>query len=239
MIRGTQVVIPIFAYNPSTFAPATGLLDLAAKLSKDGAAPASATNYPAEIDAVNLPGWYRLTLTATETDCVTMVINATSATATVDAVVLDFLPSDYAKASDVPTVQAIQSGLAKPGDAMTLTAAYDAAKTAPDVAGALASYGTAKTSDLEPLVTSSELAALETHGDTAWAGATASAVAQAVLTTPADAGKGNTLQNAIRSLTGTWAVDGDTIKIKDKNGTVVLTMAMTKDADGNYTGATL
>jgi hypothetical protein len=122
MIRGIQVTIPFFAYNPVTFAPATGLLDLTAVISKDGATPASATNTPAEIDAITLPGWYRVTLTTTETDCVMMILKVTSATATVDPVILDFSPADYAKTTNIPTVQSIQTGLATDTDVQQILA---------------------------------------------------------------------------------------------------------------------
>ena len=341
MKRGAQATIPFYMYNSSTHAGVTGLQDVAVRISKDGAATTAATNSAAEVDPTYLPGWYKVTLTTTEMDAGIIVLQATSATAVADPVVLGTSPADYAtasalsslqthgdtewstatiptsdiaaikdktdnlpsspaatgdamtltaaydaakqtvdvagalatygasKTSDIPSVASIQSGLATgaqitaleatgnanwktatgfavAGDAMTLTSAYDAAKTPVDVGAALASYGTAKATDIPSvesvqtgLATSAEIAALQEHGDVAWAGATAAAVAQAVLTTPADSGKANTLQNALRAVTGPWVIENDTLKIKTATGTTVLSVALTKDSDGNFIGASI
>ena len=83
MQRATQGNILLYAYDPVTGAPATGLASNAvmAYISKDGATPVQTTNSVEEVSATNQPGWYRLTLTATETDCASALITATHATA--------------------------------------------------------------------------------------------------------------------------------------------------------------
>ena len=60
-----------------------------------------------------------------------------------------------------------------------------------------------------------------------------------MMNTPADIGKNNTLRNAIRAVTAPWAVEGNTVKVKDASGNTVLSLAMRKDEDGNYIGAGL
>ena len=78
---------------------------MTAYISKNGATPAQTTNSVEEISSTNQPGWYRLTLTATETDCTGALITATHATAKFATTLVDFQPSDYATASALSTLQ--------------------------------------------------------------------------------------------------------------------------------------
>ena len=89
MKRGTSTTIPFFMRNASTFAGVSGLLDVTVRISKDGAATAAATNSIVEVDSTYLPGWYKITLTATETDCEILILQAASTTAAADPIVLE------------------------------------------------------------------------------------------------------------------------------------------------------
>ena len=271
MKRGVQAVIPFFMYDASTFDGVSGLLDVSVRISKDGGATSSTTNSAVEIDATYLPGWYKVTLITTEMDCGILILQATSATAKADPIVIETTPADYATASglsalqnhgdstwatasvptaDIAAIKAKTDNLplspAATGDAMTLTSDYNAARTPVDVGASLTAYGAAKTTDIPSvesvqygLATSGQIAALEAHGDVAWAGVSAENIAHTLLTTPADAGRGNTLQNALRAVTGNWVLENDTLKIKTANGNTVLAVALTKDSDGNFIGASL
>lgn len=108
----------------------------AVKISKNGGAGATATGSVTAVDATNNPGWYKLTLTTTETNTLgDLVLSATATGAdptdrllvvesatlsTVDTVV----DAVKAKTDNLPAAPAAT------GAAMTLTSAYDAAKTA-------------------------------------------------------------------------------------------------------------
>ena len=81
MQRATQGNILLYAYDPVTGAPATGLTGVTSYISKDGGTPTQTTNSVEEVSSTNQPGWYSLTLTATETDCASALVTATHATA--------------------------------------------------------------------------------------------------------------------------------------------------------------
>ena len=107
MQRATQGTILLYAYDPVTGAPATGLASNAvtAYISKDGATPAQTTNSVEEVSSTTQPGWYSLTLTATETDCASALVTATHATARFTTTVVNVHPSDYATASALSSLQ--------------------------------------------------------------------------------------------------------------------------------------
>ena len=107
MQRATQGTITLYAYDPVTGSAATGLISSAVTsyISKDGAAPAQTTNSVEEISSAYLPGWYRLTLTSTETNCTSALITATHATAKFTVTEVEFHPSDYATASALSALQ--------------------------------------------------------------------------------------------------------------------------------------
>ena len=107
MKQATQGTILLYAYDPVTGTPATDLFGFAVTtyISKDGGTPAQTTNSVSEINSTNQPGWYKLTLTATETDCASALITATHTTARFATTVVNFHPSDYATASALSTLQ--------------------------------------------------------------------------------------------------------------------------------------
>lgn len=81
--RALQQVITYIAWNTSTNAYVTGdVANHSTSWEKDGTRSAT-TNSPAEVDATNLPGLYKVTMTATETDCIEGVLGGKSTTASV------------------------------------------------------------------------------------------------------------------------------------------------------------
>ena len=72
------VVTFLMVSSTDHFTGATGLT-VTVKLSKNGGAGATSTNAAAAVDAANLPGWYQLILTATETNTVgDIIVRATA-----------------------------------------------------------------------------------------------------------------------------------------------------------------
>lgn len=221
--------------------------DTTVYLSKDFGTYTAATNAVAEIGR----GEYKLELTSSESSYTTELHYqpvCSGAQTNIYAIGHELATTSGLSLleSHGDTTWATATGFAVAGDAMTLTSAYDAAKQTVDVVAALESYGTAKAADIpgvesvqEGLATSAEITALQEHGDTAWAGATAAAVAQAVLTTPADNGKANTLQNALRGILGTWSLVDDTLLIKTAEGVTVLALTVARSDTGDITGVTI
>jgi hypothetical protein len=95
--RGVATTITYKAWNTSTQQGQTGDAGNHTLVwIKDGT-PSTPTNSPAEVDAVNAPGLYKLALTASETDCLSGVLAGKSSTANVEIierqVFFDHLPS--------------------------------------------------------------------------------------------------------------------------------------------------
>lgn len=81
--RAVSQVVMYRAWDTSTNTPKTGdVANHTLRWNKDGSASAP-TNSPSEQDATNQPGIYKLTLTATETDCVEGTLAGKSSTANV------------------------------------------------------------------------------------------------------------------------------------------------------------
>lgn len=81
--QGVATTLVYMAYNTSTGAYVTGdVANHTLKLVKDGT-EASPTNSPAEVDATNTPGAYKLALTAAETNFGTVWLGGKSSTANV------------------------------------------------------------------------------------------------------------------------------------------------------------
>lgn len=81
--RAVQQVITYYAWNTSTNAYVTGdSANHTTSWCKDGTRSAT-TNATAEVDATNLPGLYKVTMTSTETDCLEGVLGGKSSTANV------------------------------------------------------------------------------------------------------------------------------------------------------------
>lgn len=115
--RGVQTVVVYTAWDTLNQVGVTGdAANHTLRWIKDGAASAP-TNAVSEIDATNLPGEYKITLTATETDCLLGVIGGKSTTANVvilsksigfeDVAAIkaktDNLPASPAAVGDIPT----------------------------------------------------------------------------------------------------------------------------------------
>jgi hypothetical protein len=75
----TPTIVFLLVDSTSHISGKTGVTPTV-KLSKNGAAGASATNTATAIDATNNPGWYALTLTTTETDTIGDLILSVTAT---------------------------------------------------------------------------------------------------------------------------------------------------------------
>ncbi|GIV22131.1 MAG: hypothetical protein KatS3mg023_3882 [Armatimonadota bacterium] len=115
VIRGQQYVLHFYAYN-SDGTPKTGdASNITVRISKDGGALTATTNTPAEVDATNAPGVYRITLTATEMDANSILVAPKSSTTGVQCTVtniitergrLDATVSSRASSSEVGAVPA-------------------------------------------------------------------------------------------------------------------------------------
>ena len=176
--------IPFILLSTTDGTPITGATP-SVTISKDGGAFANATNTPAEIGN----GYYYVDLTTTETTVNNnVIVRATATGAQPTAVVWEPEQdlSELAKAdalssvaNNVSAVKAKTDNLpespAAVGSAMTLTSA-------------------AITAVQNGLATSSELSALETHGDSSWATATG-------FTTPSDLSGLSTFNSATDTVT--------------------------------------
>lgn len=82
-LYGVEQTVYYVAWDTSANAPKTGdVSNHTLRWVKDGTA-AAPTNSPAEVDATNAPGWYKLTVTATEAQCISGLIAGKSSTADV------------------------------------------------------------------------------------------------------------------------------------------------------------
>lgn len=74
MLRGVSYTAVFYAYYADG-SPATGQAsNITVRVSKDGGTPATTTNSPVEISSTTMPGWYRVTLTASETDANSVLV---------------------------------------------------------------------------------------------------------------------------------------------------------------------
>lgn len=106
--RALQQVVSYIAWNTSTNAYVTGdSANHTLYWTKDGTASV-ATNAAAEIDSTHLPGLYKCTMTATETDCIEGMLGGKSATSNVSLiptmVAFDYLNTSAPAAAGVPDV---------------------------------------------------------------------------------------------------------------------------------------
>jgi hypothetical protein len=106
--RALQQVVCYTAWNTSTNVYVTGdVAQHALSWSKDGTRSA-ATNAAAEVDATNMPGLYKVVMTATETDCIQGVLGGKSSTANVvlipTMVSFDYLNTAAPATAGVPDV---------------------------------------------------------------------------------------------------------------------------------------
>lgn len=106
--RALQQVLAYVAWNTSTNAYVTGdSANHSTSWCKDGTRSAT-TNATAEVDATNLPGLYKVTMTSTETDCIEGVLGGKSTTANVvlipTMVAFDYLNTSAPAAAGVPDV---------------------------------------------------------------------------------------------------------------------------------------
>ena len=103
--QNVSTTVVYMAYNTSTGAYVTGdVANHTLRLVKDGTS-AAPTNSPAEVDAVNAPGAYKLTLTAAETQFGTVWLGGKSSTANVVLVpyemTFEILPTALSSNSNV------------------------------------------------------------------------------------------------------------------------------------------
>ena len=162
-LKGVAITVQYTAWDTAANAGKTGdVANHTLKIIKDGTA-ATPTNSPAEVDATNCPGVYRLALTAAEMGYATVSLAGKSSTSgvviipvhiTTEGGYLDAQVSTRAPESggNVAAIKAKTDNLpaspAAVGSAMTLTSAYDAAKNAaPETGGNLAAVK-AKTDNL-------------------------------------------------------------------------------------------
>lgn len=79
-LYGVEQTVYYVAWDTSANAPKTGdVSNHTLRWVKDGTASAP-TNSPAEVDATNAPGWYKLTVTATEAQCLKGLVAGKSST---------------------------------------------------------------------------------------------------------------------------------------------------------------
>jgi hypothetical protein len=106
--RALQQVVEYLAWNTSTNAYVTGdVANHSTSWSKDGTRAAT-TNSAAEVDATNMPGLYKVTMTATETDCIQGTLGGKSSTANVvlipTMVAFDYLNTSAPATAGIPDV---------------------------------------------------------------------------------------------------------------------------------------
>lgn len=82
--RGKAFTAHLYAYDSTTGKPKTGdSANITARLAKDGTGAALTTTTVTEVDATNLPGSYKVSISATEADCDALVVGGKSSTADV------------------------------------------------------------------------------------------------------------------------------------------------------------
>ena len=117
--KNTQTDITFFVYNTQTGAAVTGQTSsqISVFISQDGGAffPISSPTIQ-EIDAVSLPGFYRLTLTAENTNAEHVLLRFESSTPNAAAEPCELHPESYAVLADVQAISPV-----KPENMNTLT----------------------------------------------------------------------------------------------------------------------
>lgn len=79
--RGVAFTAHIYAYDSATGAPKTGdSANITPRLVKDGTGAALTTATVTEVDATNLPGSYKVSISGTEADCDALVVGGKSST---------------------------------------------------------------------------------------------------------------------------------------------------------------
>jgi hypothetical protein len=80
-LQGTSFPLRYFAYDTTNKVGKTGdVANHTIKLQRDNNAPVNLTNALTEIDATNLPGWYKVNLTTSETVADSLLIAGKSST---------------------------------------------------------------------------------------------------------------------------------------------------------------
>lgn len=106
--RALQQVVTYLAWDTSANAYKTGdVANHTTSWVKDGTRSAT-TNAAAEVDSANCPGMYKVTLTATETDCIEGVLGGKSSTANIvlipTMVAFDYLNTGAPATAGIPDV---------------------------------------------------------------------------------------------------------------------------------------
>lgn len=92
MLYGVAATVEFFVIDTSTGKGKTGdSANLTMRWNKDGTAAAT-TNAPSEVDATNQPGLYKITITATEAQCLSGTLHGKSSTANIEVLPRHFDP---------------------------------------------------------------------------------------------------------------------------------------------------
>lgn len=102
MYRAQSAVVYYYAWDVTNNVPKTGdSANHTLRLVKDGGSPAAPTNSASEVDATNAPGLYKLTVTTTETTCVTLALHGKSSTSGIYIMPQLFEPIDMDRQTDL------------------------------------------------------------------------------------------------------------------------------------------
>jgi hypothetical protein len=106
-LKGTSVVLCYFAFDTINNEGKTGdVANHTLRLIKDGT-EATPTNAPAEVDSTNCPGLYKLTVTAAESDFVSLMLTGESSTANIEIIPVQVYPYTIPA---TPTISAVVDG---------------------------------------------------------------------------------------------------------------------------------
>lgn len=199
--RGVPTVVTYRAWDTSANTPKTGdVANHTLRWIKDGtsAAPTNAAT-AAEVDATNAPGVYKLTLTATETDCTFGVLAGKSGTANVVlygvSIGFEYVPTSsttfgafIGNATAALVVDGsghVTAGTVSDKTGYSLTQAFPANFADLAITATTGKVTVGTNSDKTGYSisgTTTTLDALQTHGDSSWATATGFAVAGDAMT---------------------------------------------------------
>ena len=129
-IKNQSITITYTAWDTVNNAGKTGdSANHTLRLVQDGT-EATPANSPSEVDATNLPGVYKITLTAGEMNYSTVTLGGKSSTSGIVIIPVNIVTEQGNFATVTGKTNNLPASPAGVGDAMTLTSAYDAAKTA-------------------------------------------------------------------------------------------------------------
>jgi hypothetical protein len=120
------MVVEFVAWDTSANTGKTGdAANITMRWVKDGTSSALTTTTVTEIDSVNAPGLYKVSLSATETDCLFGTLAGKSATANVSImpvrVAFDYLPAVAVGATGGFATQVVRGGTAQAGSSSSIT----------------------------------------------------------------------------------------------------------------------